>query len=164
MLRRIALAIALITGSLQADDRTVRDQAECEESELDGELAVAPDGRIASWGILRLVLPDLDDELGGPEWIETPVRPDRPGRIALDTLGGRAITTPGGEAVGIVRGCLVNPSTGRVLALDVDVGPALGDGARRVALPWSALAVEGGAIRLVDDVESLRAAPTLRRS
>lgn len=163
MLRRIALAIALISGSLQADDRTLREQAECEESDLDSELAVAPDGRIASWGILRLVLPDLDDVGAEPEWVETPARPDHRGRLALDTLGGRAVVDAGGDAVGVVRGCLIHPSSGRVLALDVEIGPALDGAPRRVALAWSSLAVDRGSIRLVDDVDSLRSAPTLTR-
>lgn len=158
MLRRIALAITLITGSLQADAATPWDVPECEDSNREDDLALHPDGTIASWGLMRLVLPDLEDDVGGPEWIETPVRAGSPGKLTLGTLGGRAVEGPEGEALGVVRGCLVNPATGRVLALDVDLGPALGGDAQRVALPWSSLEIFGGRIRYRGDDGWIRSA------
>ncbi len=159
MLRRIALAITLITGSVQAEDAVPWDSPECEDSDVDDDLVVHADGSIEDWALMRLVLPDLADDVGSPEWIETPIRPGSPDRLSLSTLGGRAVSGQSGEAIGVVCGCLVNPSTGRVLALDVDLGPSLRGESRRVALPWASLAIEGGRIRCVGDDGWIRAAP-----
>lgn len=163
MLRRIALAITLITGSLQAEDLTQRQSFGREELDQEHDWSVNADGTVASWGILRLVLPDLEDESGAPEWIETPTRSGPIGTLSLHTLGGRAVTGATGDSIGIVRGCLLNPTSGRVLALDVEVGASLGCEPRRVALPWSSLSVERGAIRYVGDVEWVHSAPSLER-
>lgn len=163
MFRRIALAITLITGSLQADDLARVERPDPEELEHESELAIAPDGTISSWGLVRLVLPDLADGIAGPEWVETPVRAGPRGELTLPSLGGRAVTGADGEALGVVRGCLVSPFAGRVLALDVEVGPQLGEEPRRVALPWAQLAVGGGTIRYVGDAEWLRSGPEIGR-
>jgi len=104
-------------------------------------------------------LPDLADDVDGTEWIETPVRAGPRGRLSLDTLGGRAVLSPNGTAIGIVRGCLVNPVGGRVLALDVDLGPMLDGEPRRVVLPWAELEVDGGSIRHIGDATGAPAAP-----
>jgi hypothetical protein len=163
MLKRIALALALIGGSVQADEIEPQERAECEESELADELRLRSDGSIVSWGLVRLVLPDLEDGIGGPEWIETPAHPGRKDSLSLGSLGGRAVTGPRGEAIGIVRGCLVSPSEGRVLALDVDVGPSLRGESRRVALPWALLTVTGATIRCDCDPDWIHAAEPIVR-
>lgn len=78
MLRRLTLAIALITGSAQAEDpeflegRTVED---CDAITAEAELEVAADGSILgpiAWSVVRLVLPDLLEVAGDPAWIEAP--------------------------------------------------------------------------------------------
>ena len=163
MLHRLALALALISGSVQAEDLDPQDCSECEgiESASAADLRLRSDGTIVSWDVLRLVLPDLTDEDGGPEWLETPAHPGPTGNLSLDSLGGRPVMGPHGEAFGIVRGCLVSPSAGRVLALDVDVGPSLYGESRRIALPWALVSVAGGAIRLLCDPEWLHAAPPI---
>ncbi|MCY2958925.1 MAG: PRC-barrel domain-containing protein [Planctomycetota bacterium] len=159
MLRRIALALSLLAGSPLADEITLQDTAECEDSDSGDEMALGADGTIEDWSVMRLVLPDLGSDTGCPEWLETPVRAGTAGRLTLGTLGGRAITGPDGEALGIVRGALVSSSAGRVLALDVDIGPALGGESRRLAMPWASLSVGGGAIRYVGDTGWIQAAP-----
>lgn len=161
MLKRLALALALISGSVQAEGIEPQDRSEREDSESVSELRLRSDGTIVSWGLLRLVLPDLEDGSGDPEWIQTPVHAWQPDNLSLDTLGGRTVTGPRGEAIGIVRGCLVSPSAGRVLALDVDVGPSLHGESRRVALPWALVTVAGGDIRCVCDPDWIHAAESI---
>lgn len=166
MLQRLALALALISGSVQAEDLDPQDDcAECEDTESASasELRLRSDGTIVSWDLLRLVLPDLTDEDGGPEWLETPAHPAPSDNLSLDSLGGRAVTGPHGEAIGIVRGCLVSPSAGRVLALDVDVGPSLYGESRRIALPWALVTVAGGVIRCECDPEWIHSAQPIDR-
>ena len=162
-MNRLALALALISGSVQADDLDTTDRSDCEDIETasTSELRLRSDGTIVSWDLLRLVLPDLTDEVDAPEWLETPAHPGPTANLSLDSLGGRAVTGPHGEAIGIVRGCLVSPSAGRVLALDVDVGPSLDGESRRIALPWALVTVAGGTIRCVCDPEFIHSAQSI---
>lgn len=159
MLRRIALAITLISGTLQADDARAWDDHERDGAVRTTGFALRSDGTIESWGLLRLVLPDLGDDAVGPEWIDAPPRPGARDRLSLDTIGGRAVIDADGRALGIVRATLVDPSAGRVLALDVDLGPSLRGESRRVAIPWVELRIDGAAFRHVGTADWLHEAP-----
>ena len=190
-LRRLALALALLSAPVDADDFDDLTSSDAERSALELALtqrASTPSGRLedlllradgsiagavghtsdaqshASWSLLRLVLADVDDGVTEDEelvWIQTaPARRDAEpvsqiGCVftdaeplhALTALTGVAVVGPNRESIGVVRGALVCWSTGRVLALAVEVNGYLGSQSRTIALPWAWL-------RIPDDVSA----------
>jgi hypothetical protein len=154
------------------------------------DLLLRPDGSIAGavqagsaartqvvpWSRVRFDhAGDREDTL----WVEIPSRWNtldrvsrgtRPGEdvFALSGLGGFAVTSGGGDVVGVIRGGLICLASGRIVALAVDVGPLLGGESRLVALPWSSLRVEHArngnwvvALGQETGIEWVRAAPEL---
>lgn len=163
MLRRLALAIAVMTGAAQASDLDLREQAESQDDgggvEAD-DLDVGADGRVQGWAAVRLVLPDLESHIGETAWIDGRGRSGPTGRLTLGSLPGRAVVDADGTALGVVRGSLVRVMDGRVLALDVDVVPEPRGGARRIVLPWSLVEADGACLRTQVGAGWVRAAPS----
>lgn len=202
MFRRLAVTLALLSASAQADDfddfvhpqtRNLRAPSSASRASagLD-DLLLRPDGSVVAalraglggeelipWSLVRLVLADVGDfarerdELvwlsmapNGRETIEASDLDTAERQIALSSLAGSVVTDAANDAVGVVRGALLYPATGRVLALALDVGAYSGAESRTIAVPWSWLTVsdDGGALRLTNeaDLRWIQSAPSIQ--
>lgn len=169
MLRRLTLAIALITGSVQAEDLDCAEFTCAEDVDVIGsgtldagaDVDVAADGALSgpvAWSVVRLVLPDLFESTGDPVWIEMPTAPRATRSNSLRALGGRVLVDRGGAAVGIVRRVLVSFTEGRVLALGVESAIEFDGCPRNFVVPWVEVHARGSVLQSRVDADWLRGA------
>jgi hypothetical protein len=167
MLRRLTLAIALITGTAQADDLDFLEGSsveDCDAVTTEADLEVADNGSITgpiAWSVVRLVLPDVLEVAQDPAWIDIPAvarsgTANSGGANSLTALGGRVVLGRDGTALGVVRRVLVSVAAGRVVALEVEKVAEFDGASSRVVLAWDQLRVDGEALVARDDSDWLR--------
>ncbi len=149
MLRRLTLAIALITGTVQADDFDWAEGTIAEDVDAiagDADLDVAADGTLSGpieWSVLRLVLPDLLDGASDPVWIEPSGFAGQARANSLSALTGRVVVGTDGVALGTVRRLLVSLVEGRLVAVELECTPGFDGATQRIVVPWLRTSTEG---------------------